>query len=87
MAAYKAKTKLFIVLVDAHQATNRYRGANRGSGRWCVRAKDPRRAEEALASHIGKTHGSIKVYYEVEEGSKEYKDHEHLAVNGCEKIC
>lgn len=87
MAKYKAKTKLFIVLVDAHYATNRYRGANRGSGRWCVCAKNDKHAERALASHIGKNHGSIRCYYEILEDSSEHKQYDYLRQNECEKVC
>lgn len=87
MAKHKTKTKLFIMLVDAHQASNRYMGANRGSGRWCVCAKDSRAAEKALASHIGKTHGSIQCYYEVAEGSVEYERYAGLSQGGCRKVC
>lgn len=87
MAKHKTNMKLFIVLVDAHHAAVRYRGANRGYGRWCVCAKNGKEAEKVLASHIGKTHGSIHCYYEVEEGSAEHKQYAHLTRNECEKVC
>lgn len=87
MAKHKIKTKLFIMLVDAHQASNRYMGANRGSGRWCVCAKNSHSAEKALASHIGKTHGSIQCYYEVKSDTVEYEKYRHLSQDECEKVC
>ena len=85
MAKHKAKTNLYIVLVDAHQAALRYQSASRGSGRWCVCAKNEREAKEALAARIGNTHGSIQVYYEVKKDSAEYERYKHLNQNECEK--
>ena len=80
-------TSLFIVLVDAHSSAARRSNVLRGSGRWCVRAKDEKRAEEALAKHIGKAHGSIRCYYEIEVGSAEYEKYARLSNGQCEKVC
>lgn len=86
MAKHKVKTKLFIVLVDSHRSSNHYANIVRGSGRWCVCARDEKDAERVLAEHIGKTHGSIRCYYEIAEGTEEYNRYKHLVQNQCEKI-
>lgn len=85
MAKNKGKSNLYIVLVDGHGT--KYMGANRGSGRWCVRAKNGKEAENVLAAHIGKTHGSIRCYYQVKEGSREYDENKDLQNKGCRHIC
>ena len=85
MAKNKGKSNLYIVLVDGHGT--KYMGANRGSGRWCVRAKNGKEAENVLAAHIGKTHGSIRCYYQVKEGSRDNDETKDLQNKGCRHIC
>lgn len=79
----KVKQNLYIVLVDAHGS--KHMNINRGSGRWCVRAKSEKDAENTLAAHIGKTHGSIKCYYQIKEGSREWDDNSDLPNHGCRR--
>lgn len=80
----KNKQDLYIVLVDTHG--NKSMNMNRGSGRWCVRGKNEKDAENRLAAHIGKTHGSIRCYYRIEEGSREYDVNNDLPNGGCRKL-
>lgn len=82
--AKKTKQNLYIVLVDGYGTKSK--NINRGSGRWCVRAKTEKAAENTLAVHIGKTHGSIKCYYQIEEGSREWDTNNDLPNGGCRKI-
>lgn len=84
MAKHRPKTNLYIVLVDGHMASVRYQGANRGSGRWCVCAKNEKDAEKALAGYIGKNHGSIKCYFQVEENTALYEKFKYMSNGQCE---